>query len=887
MSSINIIRAQKVREQELIPITQSIGNTLPCGSGNVISPHLFQLQADATPTEGIVGAHAVENTTSTEQNVTFTDNSGGISIDLPTTKNTVAHVDHTEDLALGNFLSRPTLIDTFTWSTSDVVGVIRSIVPWYEFLNSLAIRRKIDNYAFMRGTLHVKVLVNGTPFQYGAMRTCYSPLLGLVSDKIRTNPVSDIPLGIPYSQQPGFYIYPQSNSGGEMPLRFFYHKNWLDITNIEDVQNMGTLNYWVYAPLAVAVTGGSTTVTVRTYAWMTDVELMGSTSKLTLQGDEYGNGAISRPASALAALASHMTNIPIIGSFARATEIGASAVSSIATLFGYTNVPVISNVLPYHPMNAPMLASAHIGVPSQKLALDPKQELSIDPAPHGIGSQDELSLNCLRLRESYFASSSWSTSDVAGSNLFNMRVCPGLFGYTDIPNVSAVSVGKRVYHTPLSYTANLFKHWRGDIVIRMKVVCTKFHKGRLKISYDPVGDISATDTAENTIYTHILDIGECDDIEFTIPYHQALAWLNCDSTIQDNWTEGNPNPPRSGIDNGILSVRCLTTLTAPASGSLYLLFFIRAGDNFEFANPAGVIGSVTNTPAPSFFALQGEDTTNMLTENVRFGNPTSVLPERYAMNFGECVGSLRNLLHRSVMCETTPMPTGLTGLYNGVRKLYKRMPYTPGYDPLFTPTNASKIVAASGTYSYVWNTMPHIAYISGMFLGYRGSVNYTVTPSSDKYGYIDDVRVVRVNDTRNNNAPNRFITSYPAALHTDSVSKKAARLNLEFNNRDGLAGCAITTTRTNGSIIFNFPDYNNYNFSLVDPQYYVLGNPNDGTVEQGVALQLMTTKVAAADPDLFATVTLQTEVAAGPDFTCLHFLCCPTLDYANAIPATA
>jgi len=391
-----------------------------------------------------------------------------------------------------------------------------------------------------------------------------------------------------------------------MELPFFYHKNWLDMTRLSDVQGMGRLSAVVYAPLGVATAGGSTSVSIRVYAWLSDVHLMGSTTRLTLQAkDEYGNGAISKPASALANMASMLTQMPVIGKFARATEIGASATSKIAALFGFTNVPVIEDVRPLVPMNGPMLASSHIGTPVQKLTLDPKQELSIDPTPHGIGNVDELSLTYLKTKESYFGATSWSTSDLVGTQLFNTRINPWLPAQVNVLNASAVAVGKRVYHVPLSYLANMFESWRGDIVIRVKVVCTKFHKGRLKISYDPLGDITTTDPPENSVYTEILDIGETDDVEITIPYHQALAWLGIDRTIQDNWTPGNANAPRLNTDNGVLTVLVLTALTAPASGSINLLFFVKGGSNFEFANPTDHIGSHSSSyTVPSFYALQ-------------------------------------------------------------------------------------------------------------------------------------------------------------------------------------------------------------------------------------------------------------------------------------------
>jgi hypothetical protein len=844
--------------------------------------------ADLQDAEAVVVNEQAGDATVSEQTVTFTDNEGGELFKAPTSENVVALVDNTDDISLGQFLSRPTLLTTFTWSTLQLTGLLTSFAPWQLFLSNAQIKRKLENYAFIRAKLHIKVIINGTPFQYGALRFCYEPLLGWVPSKLRTNPISNLPTLNTYSQMPGFYCYPQANAGGEMELPFFLHKNWMDMTSNLEVLNMGTLSIVNFAPLRVAVTGGSNSVGVRVYGWMTDVHLMGSTTKLTLQaGDEYGNGPVSKPASALAAMAAMMTKVPYIGKFARATEIGASATSQIAAMFGFTNVPVIADVHAYNPMNGPMLASAHIGVPVQKLTLDPKQELSIDPAPHGIGSVDELSLTYLKTKESYFGVTSWSTTDLVDTQLFNVRINPFLPGQVDVNNTVPTAVGKRVYHVPLSYIGSLFKHWRGDIIIRMKVVCTKFHKGRLKISYDPIGDISATNPPENAVYTEILDIGENDDVELRIPYHQDTGWLAIDNTIQDNWTPGNALAPRKGIDNGLLTVRVLTPLTAPATSTLNLLFYVRGADNFEFANPEEFIGSSSFIQTvPSFFALQAEDKTDVVPTSIQMGTNTLTMPERYGLNFGQSIHSLRDVLHRSTIADTVILPDGAaTTKVSVFRKWYKRMPYTPGYNTTTSiGTSASTVVAAGSTASYAFNGMHPMPYVAGMFMGYRGGTTYTVTPSTDKYGNLDDFRVDRLTSSFGLSGLNSYGALAAASLAPGhSISTGASYVGREQFIRDGLSGQAITSNRTNASLVFQIPDYNMFNFSLVNPAVYPVGQSVDGTDNQG-ALFTATYKNTSAGSGNTASITYMSAAAAAPDFTCLYYICCPTLDFSNAAP---
>jgi len=823
--------------------------------------------------------------TEESQNVTFLDNAEGESMTAPSPSNPVAMVDGTADLQLGSFLARPTLINATTWTTSDLAGLKTTITPWYAFLNNSVIKKKLDNFAFMRGRLHIKIVINGTPFQYGALRACYYPLRGFYTQsKIRGTGLEAL---VPYSQLPGVFIYPQANAGAEMTLPFFYLQNWLDITRQDDTTNFGSLYYYIFSPLQVAVSGGSTSVTVQTYAWMEEAELMASTSKLALQADEYVTGPVSGPATALASIADTLTKVPIIGKFARATSIGAGAVSRIASLFGYTNVPVIDDVHAFHPMNAPMLASANIGTPVQKLTLDPKQELSIDPSLHGLATEDELSINYLKQKESFFGQTVWQTTDIVDTNLFVCRVNPMLWARANIQNVASATVGQTVWHTPLSYLGMMFKNWRGSLKIRVKIIATKFHKGRLKISFDPRNDISTTSAPENTVYTQIVDIGEQDDVEFVIPYQQARAWLSVANDVTaDNWNLGNSLPLRNGFDNGLFTVRVLTNLTAPAASSVGLLFFVSGGPDFEFANPSDHLGNSYTEENPSFFDLQAEDHVELTSGKMVMGQESKPHPDRYGLNFGECICSLRNILHRYSVSDTIRLDDNAAGSYTLYIKTYKHALLSPGYIGQNISTSANKVVAASGTAPYAFVAMHPIAYISAMFAAYRGSLNFVLTPSADRS--FEDVRVVRQTQIINTTSEKYRIGATADSLGI--VASQAGYMRFsncgEFGYKSGNSGMGITATRTNTSLMFNLPDFKKENFFLSDFGSSVAGLDSDGSKNQGAMLRL--TYYTDIGATAWATrASLQTEAAAGPDYTCLFFLCCPTLTYATALPAAA
>lgn len=825
---------------------------------------------------------ALSSAVLTSQNVTFTDNATGEEFSSPKVAPGVALVDGTEDLQLGNFFARPTLIDTTSWTTSTTGVVLTTLQPWSLLLSSTAIKKKLDNFAFLRGTLHLKTVVNGTPFQYGSVRMCYSPLEGFVDNKVRLNPITDSYYLIPFSQQPGYFMTPAANAGGEMTCPFIFHRNWLDVTSASEVQKMGTARIVMFYPLSLAVTGGTTAVTLQTYAWLTDLELMASTSKLALQGDEYIEGPISGPATAVANIAAQMTKVPIIGRFARATEIGAGALAQVARLFGYTNAPVIEDVKMFVPSNGPQLASAHIGTPVQKLTLDPKQELSIDPTPHGCSDQDELSMAFIKKKESYFGIGNWATSDAVGTLLMNFRVNPSQLAAAVQVNSLAQPVASRCYHTPLSYYGLLFNSWRGGLILRLRIVCTKFHKGRLIIQYDPRNDISTSQPAENTVYTHILDIGETDNLEIEIPYHQAVPWLDVDHAVTSGWSPSGALAPKPSNDNGLLTVRVLTALTAPSSGSIGIQGFVRGSDDFEFANPVDRIisrPSAIDTDV-SFFDVQGADKVEISPNSVCFGSPARSNPNRYGMNYGECITSLRNIAHRYATVDTTTADNLASNSMNIFKKSLSIMPATPGYDPSAS-TTANKIVAASGTAPYTYRMMHHVPFIAAPFIGFRGGANYVFTPDAQLTSLISDVRVHR--NTHTHNAQSTIVTQ-TAFANSDSASKRAMQMNVTELTQNGLSGMAITATNTNGSLSFNIPDYKRHNFSLMSPSKLLLGQGEDNTNIQGATVSML----LRTGPDTpIAGPSFHTQMGAGVDFTCLYFLCTPTLDHPLIHPTTA
>ena len=814
------------------------------------------------------------------ETVAFVDSSVGVVGQYALSDNPIALADQTTDISLERFLSRPIEIDQRSWSTSDVIGPIgSSISPWWLYLSNAAVSNKLANFPFLRAKLCLKTVVNGTPFHYGKLRFAYEPSVafdgtGFRTSKIRAPVTGTRQYMVPYSQLPGYWINPADNSGGEMCLPLFLHKNWINLGSAAETKRLGKCDFFAYTPLSVAATGGTTSITLTTYAWLEDVHLMGSTNQALLQGDEY-DGKISGPASAVSRVAGMLSNVPIIGRFARATQMATGAVAGIAHLFGFTNVPNIDTVSAFAPTPGPHIASSEISVPHQKLTLDPKQELSIDPRIHNIGSEDEMVIQNIITKKSVLDTFSWVTTQSSGVTLFNCLVNPALFQNSLVNNVSAVLVGYRTYHTPLSYVNALFSHWRGDIIFSFDIVCSKFHKGRLRVTWDPLGGIATSVPLENTVYSTIIDIGATNNVEFRVPYHQALAWQATRDVTQTVYTAGTSNTINPLNDNGMITLSVLNPLLAPVTPStVYIVVSVRAAENLEFANPRNNIGGTVQTP--SFFPLQG-DSIEIESELIPLANDGEMHNQRYGLNFGEAVVSLRTLLHRQTLSEVNSIP-GTTGAFVVARKSFSRLPGSTGFDPNGT-SGAVKVVAASGNAPYNFATTTPVAYVAWMYGGYRGSTNWTLNIGHDIRPSISHINVERKCDSSYQSSK-RFNTFVgPVITATQNVKTRY----LIAAGDTGTAGAAITNTLTNGGLQFQFPDYNNFNFAYPDPTYWASGNTNDGTDVQAVTCTVLM-KQAAADEASYATVS--TYVGTGPDFQCLWWLCCPTIEYGISLPST-
>lgn len=734
---------------------------------------------DVTSTDGAVRKVAAEN-------LVFHDAGMSELVDDGTLAQGNYDQDSDSTASLGNFLQRPVRIATYSWAQGG--GFLQTFKPWNLYFNTPQIKNKLQNFGKIKCRLHLKFLINASPFHYGSLRACYFPLN---DERNAYVAVGDL---IPASQTPGVWIEPATMDTAEMVLPFLWPHNWLEVTELAQFTNMGQVNLFEYANLKSA-NGATSAATITVYAWAEDVTVMGPTSIGALQSDEYesNSGTISGPASAVASVASRLVDVPVIGPFAKATEMGASMVSGVARLFGYSNPPVIDDVMPMQNKSFHAFANSETRMPIDKLSLDPKNEVTVSSAVAGVEEKDPLVFTELLGRESFLLGTNWDNGDAVDTLLWSAVVSP---------HYAYLSGGYRTM-PPLTYFAQNFRFWRGSIVYKFKFIKTKFHRGRVLISFDPNGDISANADTETTTFSRIVDLEHEDEVEFAVPYKATPPLLlNQDVGIFPTTFSSDAVPVYtydSKFSNGTITMRVQTTLTGPTTtADVTVLTYVKAGKDFQFAGPRHMgYGLTTRDPLGVIQSSEVEDISQSNSDlDVHVGLITT----------GEVIASMRPLCHRthfqmSQFAGNRPGPA--VGMVWAVNR-YHRIPPGPG-----RAADAYQNGNLAAPYPYNFTQNNPIDWTLNCFVGYRGSMNLHVNPifGGANVASVSSLAISRLYGPVRYNLAFNFnggeIIPNPAAVNAVSGLTRAL---IGIAPPTG-AGSSVTNPRTQAAISANLPQY--------------------------------------------------------------------------------
>jgi hypothetical protein len=516
----------------------------------------------------------------------------------------------------------------------------------------------------------------------------------------------------------------------------------------------------------------------------------------------------------------------------------------------------------------------------EKLTLDPKNELTIDPQISGLKPVDELSVCHLVQKESYLTTASWSTSNVSDDILFYSGVSPIMYDNDAATNA-------KIFMTPMCWLAYNFAQWRGDVIFRFRFIASPYHKGRVRIIYDPTGysgeNIVSDASSTTAVYNQIVDLGKDSNVEIRIPYQQALAWLNTNiapTSGNIQWsTASSPTFAYSDTQqNGSIVMRVLTALTAPAASStVKVLVFVRGADNLEFANPVNSLSEVSASTMYSYLAPQSlfeiSDADKEEKQQMVAGGVTHApAPSRYLVNFGEAVLSLRQVMRRASLVDVRYLGADSTHPVVIFQKTQTRWPRPPGYDN--TGLDSAKgIVVTASNFNFNFCEFHPMAYIMPAFVGTRGSAiwHFNIEGTTP----IGHVRMLRMPTT---NATIQEVTTTYAAPATSSTFAR----NYYVTCRGGSSGNCVTNQNTQAGLSVQLPNYAPYKFQTAAPTNYTYAQSADGSGYDSHQLEIGLNGLAGSLP---SNTKLWSYAGIGTDFTVLFFLNVPTMWLYSSVPA--
>jgi hypothetical protein len=696
------------------------------------------------------------NTTS--QNVEFMDANPAYDYHIDGTGDPTRACADMGDADLGSFFERPILVKEYSWAPGTLFW--ESFNPWSLFFDNSRNVNRLANFNLMRSRLCIKFVVNGNGFYYGRLLASYNPLpdfdqvtkdrgLGVAVDSIGA------------SQKPHIYINPTECQGGTLCVPFVHYQNALRIPDSQwDEMGKVTirqLNMLKNVNVAPAV-GQELTVSV--FVWAEDVSLSVPTSSnpttiipqglevVIPQSDEYGDSPVSAVASTVARVAGRLSDVPVIGRFAKATQIGAGLVGEIGKLFGFSRTAIIDPIQIYVPRFVGGLANVNTPDATNKLSLDVKQEVTVDPSVVGVSSADEMGLVSLAKRQSYYTTFPWQTTGNTyagpGTKLFQTQVMPTVF-QTLLPTADP---SNEWHLMPCGMTALPFKYWGGSMEFRFQIVSSNFHRGRLRIVWDPDSLTGgASSTGYNTMYTRIVDIADMRDFTFKVGWGKEYSFLPVRNPMQ--LEDGLPVPSfaygdnahqslREIYGNGTLSVYVVNDLTTPnpdpsVDASVEVNVFVNMCDDARFAEPTdAAISNISYYPpvAPiqpqalevvpesdervAEVQLSAPDSTDVTTSVGASGSTDDHIMDVF---FGEQVVSIRELLKR--YCLHSGAVTGGTATENGGYTMNLSQPDFPYYKG-YCPSGPHDSV--DGKFGYCH--MTYLNYFAPCYVAYRGGIRW-------------------------------------------------------------------------------------------------------------------------------------------------------------------
>eukprot|EP00997_Jenningsia_sp_PLL12_P012111 NODE_9_length_4797_cov_77.447767_g8_i0.p1 GENE.NODE_9_length_4797_cov_77.447767_g8_i0~~NODE_9_length_4797_cov_77.447767_g8_i0.p1 ORF type:complete len:828 (+),score=1.44 NODE_9_length_4797_cov_77.447767_g8_i0:2067-4550(+) len=813
------------------------------------------------------------NTYHKEQLVEFAHASPGWSNDVVAGNDSSMMYGESVDTSLAAFLERPLKIFQTTWTLNSTLG--GSFDPWSLFLEDPNVADKIRRYAFIRSKIHVKVVINGNGFYYGRAFMAYKPT-GSVNLDDKGVAANTNYRRMQVSMLPHVSIDATTSKGGCISAPMLYPDNWISLAegNYSDLARIYLVSI---SDLHHANNATADNLNVSVYAWMTDVHLavptISNLDTIVPQADEYEeNGPISTIAGTVAKVSGALTDIPVIAPLAKATEMGAKMVGKVARLFGFSRPIVLDPPKTFTHRPFGNLAVTDMDENVQKLTVESKQELNVDPRTIGLQGKDDMTLRTIFERETFLKTIPWASATAADQLLCSIAVNP----------LHTETITSGTQFSSLCFGVFPFAFWRGTIKYRFSIIASAHHKGRIRIVWDPY-DNAATSQGENIQHSKVIDLAECRDFEIDVGWGSKVPYKT--SILPFDTVSAVSQALATNACNGSLSIYVVNPLTVPSgvSADVDIAIFTKAGDDFQVAVPSNKLESVIwdeDIEIQSLVEIEpqaggdepgegnqgGTDLEPGNSDGMQIIGDTVDYTDASTF-FGEAITSVRQMIKRYSYSQT--FTAARTGLGVPLSQVSLTWPVHV-FPPFRGPTGAGgawHTTGAGNPYNYTGNT--HVNYFSMGYIGWRGSIRSKFRAHVDGEDAPKSVlRVTRSDDSLSVALCLAGAGFTQAGLDDDSVN------HWKVTNKSGCTGTAITSVTLNNILEVEHPYYHPKRFAhtRIIPNV-VAYTPRNITGNHDICYLNL-------EGDIKNTDFVERYVAAGDDFSFFGYIGPPVM-YLN------
>jgi len=595
-------------------------------------------QGDSGAQEGVLKIDAKNETALTEVNLPSATRTA------PAAKKNDPDVEDT--WTIEKTFNRWAKVESFTWLASNVNGVnlVKQVGPYGMMLKVANVRNIIPNYRYVSATTRVRVQLNSTKFHLGRLIVAAQPMGNTGSMYNETILQQYALTTIPHA------IIDASNQNSaelEVPWQHFYRIG--DREGYPGRNRCDCFCLWVTVlNQLIAPASASQQLVGTVFVSFADVQLEGiGVTAQTLEAQGFITGWLDTAIEA----SRKATRI-----FSRAQELGTEL--NLDKPLGDTGP------MPLQPRTCSALSHG-VGVDfSSRLNLDQRVTSHLDRTTGMSGR--ETALASIWERWGLLTQLTWQSSQAPDTVLFEQFVNPFALGPVFIGAGAAVP-------TPLQLVTDSFALWRGTIEVRVDVVCTSFHTGRLIVAYVPSTLFSVAGPLLTNAYHAVFDIGETKTLTFEIPFVSPTPFKSVTTT--DDGGSRALIPPYANV-TGRFSIAVVNSLVVPATlaGIAPINVYVRGGSDFEVALP---IRPALQVRIATALEAQGDDVSGGV--NI----VTTAKAKRSRVQFGEEFVHLNDLLRRKQVLAYVA-PQSLTGIFTNASVI--SLPVCPLAVPTYNTT---------------------------------------------------------------------------------------------------------------------------------------------------------------------------------------------------------